>query len=130
MKLIIQESGKLLGDNIECAYTFYRRLKGLMGKTSLPDGYGLHIQPCKAVHTFGMKMDIDVLHLDGKRVVVGIEHRLPPRSAGTAFKGTSSVVELPAGTLAAADVKPGQLVILEHESPRTTAHRRSTPTFP
>lgn len=113
MKLVIRESGERLGDQIECAYTFWRRLKGLVGRRSLPSGYGLHIQPCKSVHMFFMTCDLDVLHLDKSGIVVGMEHRLRPGKVGTVFEGTRSVVELPAGTLAAAKVELGQTAIME-----------------
>ncbi|MFC4098835.1 DUF192 domain-containing protein [Paenibacillus xanthanilyticus] len=113
MKLVIRESGERLGDQIECAYTFWRRLRGLVGRQSLPSGSGLHIQPCKSVHMFFMNYDLDVLHLDKAGVVVGMEHRLRPGRVGAAFAGTRSVVELPAGTLAAAKVELGQTAILE-----------------
>ncbi|TYP69424.1 hypothetical protein BCM02_11586 [Paenibacillus methanolicus] len=113
MKLVIRESGERLGDQIERAYTFWRRLRGLVGRRSLSSGSGLHIQPCKSVHMFFMTCDLDVLHLDKAGVIVGMEHRLQPGRIGAVFEGTRSVVELPAGTLAAAKVELGQTAILE-----------------
>lgn len=73
------------------------RRTGLLKHTSLPDGEGLWIAPCEAVHTFGMKFAIDVLFLDKKNRVVKIRARMPKRRIAGSFRA-ASVLELPAGT--------------------------------
>jgi uncharacterized membrane protein (UPF0127 family) len=113
LKLIIQESGQQVGHHIAEAYSFIRRLRGLMLTKSLSEGYGLHIRPCRAVHSFFMKYSIDVLHLDEASQIVGIEQRLKPGNLGETFRGTRSVVELPAGTIEQADVRIGQTAVFE-----------------
>ncbi|WP_373231870.1 DUF192 domain-containing protein [Cohnella sp.] len=113
MKLIIQESGHQVGHQIAEAYSFLRRLRGLMLTKSLSDGYGLHIRPCRSVHSFFMRYSIDVLHLNEAGRIVGIQQRLKPGTIGKAIKGTRSVVELPAGTLEQADVRIGQTAVFE-----------------
>lgn len=111
MKLIIQESGQLVGHRIAEAYSFLRRLRGLMLTRSLSEGSGLHIRPCRAVHSFFMKYPIDVLHLDEEDHIVGIQQRLEPGNFGAVFQGTRSVVELPAGTLESASIRIGQKAV-------------------
>jgi uncharacterized membrane protein (UPF0127 family) len=113
VKLIIQESGQQVGHHIAEAYSFIRRLRGLMLTKSLSEGNGLHIRPCRAVHSFFMKYSIDVLHLDEASQIVGIEQRLKPGNLGETFRGTRSVVELPAGTIEQADVRIGQTAVFE-----------------
>lgn len=108
MKLVIRENGEPLGLHIAGAYTFFRRLRGLMLTDSLPEGHGLHIRPCRSVHSFFMRYPIDVLYLDDTGRIVGIEHQLKPGSVGASFRGTRSVVELPEGTLEQAGVRIGQ----------------------
>jgi uncharacterized membrane protein (UPF0127 family) len=108
MKLVIRESGRQLGDRMDTADTFFRRFRGLMLTNSLPKGAGLHIRPCRSVHSFFMKYSIDVLHLDEFGRIVGMEPRLRPGRIGQTFQGTHSIVELPAGTLEEADVRVGQ----------------------
>lgn len=44
--------------------TFWSRLRGLYGSPPLPEGHGLFIRPCKAVHTLGLTGPIDVVFLD------------------------------------------------------------------
>ncbi|KIL37551.1 hypothetical protein SD71_02735 [Cohnella kolymensis] len=114
MKLFIEESGQLLGHQVVKAYSFLRRLRGLMFTAALSEGHGLHIRPCRSVHSFFMKYSIDVLHLDETNQIVGIEHSLKPGTIGKNFQGTRSVVELPAGTLEPAGVRIGQTAVLEH----------------
>lgn len=111
MKLFIQESGQLVGHQVAEAYSFVRRLRGLMFTHSLSEGHGLHIRPCRAVHSFFMKYSIDVLHLDETNQIVGIEQSLKPGNMGQTFRGTRSIVELPAGTLEPAGVRIGQTVV-------------------
>jgi uncharacterized membrane protein (UPF0127 family) len=113
MKLIIQESGQQVGHRIAAAYSFLRRLRGLMLTSSLSEGSGLHIRPCRAVHSFFMKYPIDVLHLDEENCIVGIQHRLTPGKLGNVFRGTRSVVELPAGTLEGVNIQLGQKAVFE-----------------
>lgn len=115
MRLIIQESGQQVGHRIAEAYTFLRRLRGLMLTNSLSEGYGLHIRPCRAVHSFFMKYSIDVLHLDEAGQIVGIQNRLTPGKFGQTFRGTCSVVEIPAGTIERAGVRIGQTAVFEQE---------------
>ena len=53
----------LLATNVRLANTFRTRFMGLMGVWPLPMGEGLHIEPCTSVHTFFMKMPIDLVFL-------------------------------------------------------------------
>lgn len=123
MMLVIRESGRQLGHRIGRANTFLRRFRGLMLTPSLPEGSGLHIQPCRAVHSFFMKYPVDVLHLDGNSRIVGMEHALMPGNIGVSFRKTRSVVELPAGTLERADVQLGQTVVFEQDKNRPNANQ-------
>lgn len=87
----------VLGDSIEVAGTGAKRNKGLLGRDSLPDGEGLWIVPCEAIHMFFMRFPIDVVFLDKKKRVVKIAANLKPwRLAGSLR--AKSVLELPAGT--------------------------------
>ena len=99
MKAIDRTSGKELAPNLSVAVTPFARLKGLLGKSSLPVGEGLWIKPCNSVHTFGMRFPIDVLFLDKKKHVVGLARTLRPNRISRLYLSASSVIELPAGTI-------------------------------
>lgn len=97
----------LLADRAEKADTFLKRFKGLMGVRELPLGEGLHIAPCNSIHTFFMKIPIDVLYLDASQQVVDINHAIAPWRVSRIYFDAKSVLELPAGTAAAAQTQPG-----------------------
>ena len=92
------------------AYRFFKRLKGLMFTNELATGCALHIKPCRSIHTFFMKYEIDVLYLDKKDVVVGIDERMSPGKVGQVYSRVASVIELPAGLLQETNTKVGDTV--------------------
>ena len=55
-----------------------RRLFGLAGRPSLPEGVALEIPRCRSVHTCGMRFALDLVWLDGDRRVVRIDRAVPP----------------------------------------------------
>ncbi|MFL5930030.1 MAG: DUF192 domain-containing protein [Gaiellaceae bacterium] len=82
----------------EClvAATPFTRMRGLLGRSSLPSGQGILLRPAASVHTFFMRFSIDVVFLDAELRVVAIAADLRPwRAAGK--RGARAVVELPAG---------------------------------
>ena len=95
-----------LGDSIIVADTSSKRRTGLLKHASLPEGHGLWIVPCEAVHTIGMKFPIDVLFLNKKRKVLKVRHDMGRWKMAVCWTA-HSVLELPAGTLATTATQPG-----------------------
>ena len=95
-----------LGEAIDVADTSSKRRTGLLKHAGLAKGQGIWIVPCEAVHTFGMKFSIDVLFLSKKRKVLKIRHCMDRRRMAICLRA-HSVLELPAGTLAATGTEPG-----------------------
>jgi uncharacterized membrane protein (UPF0127 family) len=83
------------------AATHWSRLLGLMGRDagSFPPGQGLWIVPSRGVHTFAMRFPIDVVYLDGDKVVVHVEENLKPWRLAPVRMRAESVLELPPQTL-------------------------------
>jgi uncharacterized protein len=104
-----------IGGRIEIAGTAGRRNKGLLGRARLNPGEGLWIVPCEAVHTFAMKFAIDLLYLDKAQRVVKVRHAVRPGRISGALRA-HSVIELPAGTLAATQTQRGDQLQLERLS--------------
>ncbi len=99
VKVFNQSKNTILLEEVEIADSFFLRLKGLLGRSSLPPGKGMIIQPCKAVHTFAMVFPIDVAFVDKKNCICHIiESMVPYRFSPTIRKG-HYVIEAPAGTL-------------------------------
>lgn len=91
-------TGQTIVSNLRTADTFFSRLKGLMGKSRLPKGYALRIVPCNSIHSFFMRMDIDVLFLDGDHKVLHTMMGMRPWRMSPWVRGAKSVLEAPAGS--------------------------------
>ena len=81
------------------ARSFWTRLRGLLGQSTLRAGQGLWIVPCQWVHTLGMKSPIDVLYLDRDGWVVHAASEMCPNRIGSLVWRAKSVVELPSGVI-------------------------------
>ncbi len=104
---------RLLADRAERAISFMDRFVGLMGRKSLAFGEGLHIVPCNSIHTFFMRIPIDVAFLDPDGVIVKQFSALPPWRATSVYFHAKSVLELPAGTLLASETREGDRLAFE-----------------
>lgn len=109
------------------ADTFGSRLRGWMGRRRLDPDEALWLRPCWAVHTFAMRLPIDVVFLDGSGTVLRVVPGLPAWRA-CADRRARSVLELPAGGAAARGLGIGSRVGLPGASyrPRPT-HRTGRP---
>ena len=110
-------SGTVLASTLRVADTHWTRLRGLLGTTGLPDGDGLWIRPCRQVHMFGMRYAIDVVFLDDARHVVGLSENIGPWRVSPLVKAATSVIELPAGTIAKTGLAAGQTITISPRSP-------------
>ena len=99
-------------NNIIHANTFFKRLKGLLGRKTLPQDTGLLLEPCDNVHTFHMKFPIDVIYLNQRNQVMHIEHNMQPNQMGKRIKGAKKVLEINGGIAAEMGLEPGDEVKL------------------
>ncbi len=110
MKAINLNTHKELAANLETARNLLGRIKGLLGKSSLPPGEALLIKPCNGIHTFGMQFAIDAVFLDRKNRVVALTENLRPNHMTPLHFRAASVIELPAGTVEATETAIGHEV--------------------
>lgn len=101
-----------LADRAELARSFMARGRGLMGRAALPEGFALIIYPEWSIHTFFMRLPIDVLFVGHDSQIVGLREAMPP---GRPFAGVAPwrghyVIELPAGVIAATGSAVGDRV--------------------
>jgi uncharacterized membrane protein (UPF0127 family) len=83
-----------------------RRMRGLLGRRSLPTGEGLLLQPAPSVHSAFMRFPIDVVFLDRNlQVVKVVESMLPWRTAGA--RHARAALELAAGEASARGIQVG-----------------------
>jgi uncharacterized protein len=99
----------------ELARSFWARGRGLMGRAMLPEGYALIILPESSIHTFFMRVPIDVLFVDRGDTVIGMREAMPPSRpfAGVAPWRGRYVIEMPAGVIAATGTAIGDQLVLE-----------------
>jgi uncharacterized membrane protein (UPF0127 family) len=108
--------GATLAEHADVADTSAKRRTGLLKHTGLAPGEGLWIAPCEAVHSFFMKFTIDVLYLDDKLRVRKVHPRMAPWRISACLTA-DSVLELPAGTIAATATERGDQLQIEKLSP-------------
>ena len=112
-RIVNQSRGTTIADHVEIAASFWARGKGLIGRKSLPEGYGLVIKPCGSIHMFFMAIPLDVLHLDREGRVLKVLAGIKPWRFGPLVRGGKSVIELSAGTAARTGTTAGDMVIIE-----------------
>jgi len=109
--------GGLLAERAGVTGTTWSRLMGLLNRSSLEAGEGLWI-PTAAIHTVGMRFPIDAIFLgamresdgpQGKRIcrVRRVYQGLRPWRMTRYVWGSESVLELPAGVVAATQTEVG-----------------------
>jgi uncharacterized membrane protein (UPF0127 family) len=98
-----------LARQLRVADTHWSRFCGLMGtgSESFPAGQGLWIVPSRGIHTFAMRFPIDVVYLDGDKVVVYLQENLKPWRLAPVRLRATSVLELPGNTLTSTQTAVG-----------------------
>ena len=66
------------GVKARVARTLFARMRGLIGTRSLPQGEGMLILRCNAIHTFFMSFAIDATFLDREGRVVKVVRNIRP----------------------------------------------------
>lgn len=113
--------GAIVCERLWLGESFSQRFLGLMGRATLPQGDGLYL-PTSSIHMMFMRFAIDALFVssqgpDGVRRVMSIREHLPPwRGIVLPVRGAQGVIELPAGTLSAHGVGPGDELLFEPSS--------------
>lgn len=93
-----QDRGSTLAKRVRVAGTSRARRDGLLRISNLDIEAGLWIAPCEAIHTFGMRMPLDILFLDRKWRVRKIRYALKPGRIAVCLQA-DSVLELAAGAI-------------------------------
>jgi len=128
--LMRHTAGRVLCGRCRIAENPLTRMRGLLGRDSLPSGEGLLLRPAGQIHTAFMRFPIDVVFLDRSGVVLAIFSELAPwRMAGV--RGARAVLELAAGEARWRGLEPGdQLEIVSAEILASRAAARSLPPRP
>ena len=108
------DAAKCLARSPVTALSAAMRLRGMIGRR-FDQGMDAMIFPrCGAVHTFFMRIPLDVLFLDEKGIVAGVVRDLPPWRPLATARGAVTTIEFPVGALEG--VETGHRILL-HEVP-------------
>ncbi len=121
MVVVNETRGTTVADRADVAASFWSRGKGLIGRKSLPEGYGLVIRPCGSIHMFFMAIPLDVLHLDRDGRVLRVLAGIKPWRLGPVVLRGKSVVELPAGTAARTGTVAGDIIAVRESASHAAA---------
>ncbi len=113
MRIINQTKQAVLAEEAIVADTPLRRAKGLLGKKEFKPGQALLLRPCNSIHTFFMRFPIDVLFVDRNNKIVQVIPHLGPFRLTPVYFHACFAVELPAGTITAALISKGDILIIE-----------------
>jgi len=91
---------------VRCARRWPERLTGLIGKPPPAAGTGLWLQPCAAVHTYGVRGALDLLFVDRRGRIVGICERVRPGRVRGHWRA-AAVLELCAGDVRRLGIRGG-----------------------
>jgi uncharacterized membrane protein (UPF0127 family) len=113
-KLVVSLTrGNVVCEDVVIADRPRRRMRGLLGRGSLPAGEGMLLQPAPSIHTAFMRFAFDAVFMDGTlRVLKVVEHLTPWRIASA--RHSLAVLELAEGESAARGIAVGdQLGVVE-----------------
>jgi uncharacterized membrane protein (UPF0127 family)/CheY-like chemotaxis protein len=103
--------GNVLCEQVEIADSALPRMRGLLGRRSLPSGQGILLQPAPSIHTAFMRFQFDVVFLDASlRVIRTVEHVRPWRVV--IARHAASVLELAAGEVSRRNVELGDQIVV------------------
>jgi len=124
MHLINTTKKTTLASQCRFANSVWKRMVGLLNRSSLPEGEGLLLDRCYGIHTFFMRFPIDVLFLDREYKVIKAVKALPPFRT-CAVRHAVYVLELPVGSIERANTEAGDQIQV-----RATADAGVSPAAP
>jgi len=103
----------VVATHLETAFDSNSRRRGLLGRTVFEEGHALIIAPSNSIHTFFMRMTIDVIFVARDGRVLKVRPALPAWRMALALRAFA-VIELPAGAVARSATRRGDTLIVEH----------------
>jgi uncharacterized membrane protein (UPF0127 family) len=101
---------RVIAARIRSAKDSAARRRGLLDATELDSDAGIWLNPCEAVHTFGMQVPLDVMFLDAGLRVRKIAAQIKPNRIAFCFTA-DSVLEIGAGGAAASGTECGDQLL-------------------
>jgi len=110
-RIVLSDRGITVCERCTIADRARVRMKGLLGRRSLPAGEGILITPAPSIHTWFMRFPIDVVFLGRDLEVIDVVENLGPwHTAGR--RGAKAILELAAGEAGRRELRPGDRLSL------------------
>jgi uncharacterized protein len=106
-------TGEVIAEQVRYAESWWDRLAGFIPKRVIEPDEGLWFRDCWAIHTLGMRAQIDVIFLDAHGCIVRTDREVRLNRPVIACRGARSVVELGAGALEGRDLLVGDRLELQ-----------------
>ncbi|MGW5278818.1 DUF192 domain-containing protein [Streptomyces collinus] len=104
------DGGAPLTVPLEIAASYRARTRGLLGRDEVEGA--LLLSPAGSVHTFGMRIPVDVAYLDRRLTVIAVR-TMPPGRLGLPRLRSRHVLEASAGAMAGWGLRAGVRVTVE-----------------
>lgn len=111
-ELVNLSTGAIVASRITSAENVIDSTRGLLGRQTLSPGEGLFLKNTASIHTFFMRMPLDLISIDKEGKVVKTKCGLAPFRLFLGGKGAHSIVELPEGSLKSVAVNIGDVLVL------------------
>lgn len=103
----LKKGESVLADRCKVAKTFGSRFLGLMGRKNIPENEAIVFPKCSSIHTFFMRIPIDVVFVSKDGKVVRILSELKPWKMLAPVRGASHVIEMGAFSVEKKNIKLG-----------------------
>lgn len=105
------------------------RARGLLARPEPPPGTALWLQPCRAIHTCGMRYPIDVAFVDARGLVLDVHEAVRPFRV-LKRRDAASVLELRAGECRRLRLRAGERLALPAPPARSARGTREAASRP
>jgi uncharacterized protein len=109
----LKTQGRTLIAQAKIANTFFSRFWGLMGRKELSPDEAIVFPKCNSIHTFFMRIPIDVVVLDPKGTVLSVEENMAPWRLMLPRRGASHIIEMKAFRSKELGIRAGSLLEME-----------------
>ncbi len=113
MRITNRTKERLICSRAVRADTFRRRALGLMFRREWKAWDGMFLSPCSAIHTFFMRMPIDLCFLGPDGEVIKTVSGMRPWRLARGGSNSRDTLELPIGTLKREETEPGDHLVFE-----------------
>jgi uncharacterized protein len=105
-------TGHVVAEKAVLANSPLSRMKGLLGRGSMPHTEAIILRPAASIHTVFMRFALDIIYLDREDRIVKVVANLVPYRFSSAKKA-HTVLEMTSGATAGMDLQTGDQLLME-----------------